>query len=170
MPGNAILGTNLIDELLPMIDELRGDLHPMFGVRPFRVFAVTRTWAGQMVGEGDYTDQVVEILPQPKVEQWDGYKWALLATGVHEEGLIRLTEVSLTYTHAELTGALETDQRNQQFFFRLTDDYGQANEDRILRHSRPPFPDREKTMGWVCWLTDMDIPDGSTPEIPQGGM
>jgi len=168
MAGNATLGTNLIDQLLPMIDSLRGTLHPMFGVRAFRVYTVLRTWAGQMVGDGDFTDVVTELTPQPRIEQWDGYKWVLMPSGVHEDGLIRMTEVSLTYTHAELTGALDAGQRNQQFFFRLVDAYGQANEDRILRHSRPPFVDREKTMGWICWLMDMNVEDGTIPEIPAG--
>lgn len=167
MAGSATLGNNLIDQLLPMVDSLRGTLHPMFGVRPFRVYAVLRTWAGEMVGEGDFTDIVTEITPQPLLQQWDAYRWQMLSIGTNEDGMVKMTEVSLSYTYAELTGGtIESAQRNQQFFFRLVDAHGQGSADRILKHSRPPFPDREKTIGWVCWLMNMNIPDGATPELP----
>ena len=168
MPGSATLNTDrLVDDLVETIDELRGDLHPDFGVRQFRVFAVTRTWAGSLVGEGDYTDQVAEILPQPKLEQWDGYKWVLLSTGINEDGQVRMSEISLTYTQAELTGGIDQDERNQQFFFYLVDAYGQGLTPRCLKHAKPPMPDREKSMGWICWLMNINIPSGTDPVIPE---
>ena len=155
MSGTAILGDNLIDDLMPDVDDLRGDLNADFGTRPFDCQTVLRTWLGDsgMEGDGDFRDVITTITPAPRVEQWDGYKWVLLAAGVHEDGIIRVSEVSLTYTWAELTGG--TLEKNQQFFYRLVDAHGQ--EDRILRQSKPPFVDREKTIGWILWLMDMNI-------------
>jgi|SRR5208283_1668951 len=157
MSGTAILGDNLIDDLMPDVDDLRGDLNADFGTRPFDCQTVLRTWLGDsgMEGDGDFRDVVTTITPAPRVEQWDGYKWVLLAAGVHEDGIIRVSEVSLTYTWAELTGG--TLEKNQQFFYRLVDAHGQGQEDRVLRQSKPPFVDREKTIGWILWLMDMNI-------------
>ena len=157
MPGTAIMGDNLIDDLVADVDDLRGDLNADFGTRPFNCQTVLRTWLGDsgMEGDGDFRDVITTITPAPRVEQWDGYKWVLLAAGVHEDGIIRVSEVSLTYTWAELTGG--TLEKNQQFFYRLVDAHGQGQEDRILRQSKPPFVDREKTIGWILWLMDMNI-------------
>jgi hypothetical protein len=172
MAGNATLNPNcLIDNLTPMIDQIRSSLYPAFGIDSFRVFTVLRTWAGQMVGEGDYTDVVNELSPPPRIEQWNGYKWVLLAAGAHEDGEIRLSEVSLTYTYKDLVGDLDPAQRNQQFFYRFTDAHGQGQEDRLLRQNRPPQVVRDSKRlipGWCMWLMDMNIPDGTTPEVPGG--
>ena len=164
MPGSAVLGTNLIDDLVPDVDDLRGDLNADFGTRPFNMQTVLRTWAGQMEGDGDTHDVVTTITPAPRVEQWNGYKWVLLAAGVHEDGEIRSSEVSLSYTFAELVGPSDIAE-NQQFFYRLVDAHGQGQEERILRQNRPPFVDREKTIGWVLWLMDMNISRTSPVEV-----
>jgi len=173
MAGNADLNPDvLIDDLVADIDEIRAELYPAFGINSFRVFTVLRTWAGTMVGDGDFTDVVTELSPPPRIEQWNGYKWALLSAGVHEDGEIRMSEVSLSYTAAELTGALETQQRNQQFFYRFADAHGQGQEERTLRLNRPPQVVRDsKTMipGWCVWLMDMNIGDGTEPELPEAG-
>lgn len=163
MAGSAILGSNLVDDLVLDVDSLRGDLNADFGTRPFNMQAIKRTWSGQMEGDGDYQDVVTTIEPAPRVEQWDGYKWVLLAAGVNVDGLIRVTEVSLSYTWDELTGG--TLGKNQQFFFRLADAHGQSQQERILRQSKPPFVDREKTIGWVLWLMNMNSPNAAPVEI-----
>ena len=168
MSGTATLNHDiLVDDLVEDIDELRADLNGSFGVRAFRCYSVLRSWAGQQVGEDDYTDVVTEITPQPRVRQWDGYKWVLLAAGVHEDGVIRLTEVSLTYTFAELAPP-DTLRPNLQFFYVLVDAYGQSNDPRVLRVAKPPFPDREKDIGWVLDLMDMNLEVGQFPVIPGG--
>jgi hypothetical protein len=168
MPGSAILGDNLIDDLVPDVDDLRGDLNDDFGTRAFDMQTILRTWLGSsgMEGDGDCRDVVTTITPAPRIEQWNGYKWQLLAAGVHEDGEIRVSEVSLSYTFAELCGPQGADyQKNQQFFYRLVDTNGQGQEDRILRQNRPPFVDREKTIGWVMWLMDMNISRTAPVEV-----
>jgi hypothetical protein len=166
MAGSATLNDNvLVDSLVADIDELKADLYADFGVRAFNVHTVLRTWTGAVVGEGDYADVVTTLAPPPLVQQWDGYRWALLAAGVHEDGQIRVTDVSLSYTYAELTGPA-TIAENQQFFYRLTDAHGQGQEERLLRANRPPQVDREKGMCWQVWLMDMNLSDQAPVEAP----
>lgn len=156
--GTAILDPDvLVDSLVvDVIDGLRGDLHPQFGVRPFHVWTVLREWSGETQGEGDYTDVEVELEPQPRVWNWTGYRWDLTKAGLDDIGEIKVTEVSLSNTYAELTGG--TLAANQQWFIKLTEAYGQLQPARYFSHFRPPFPDREKDMGWVLWLRPANVP------------
>lgn len=157
MPGSATLGTNLVDELVgDVVDSLRDDLHTEFGVRAFRVYTVRRAWTGRRVGEGRKTDVVTEITPQPAVHRWDGFELELAQCGLDEIGEVRLSEVSLTYTYDELTGGALPD--NVQWFIRLSEAHGQLNPDRYFVFTRPPYPDREKTLGWVLWLRASEAP------------
>ena len=173
MPGTAIMGDNLIDDLVADVDDLRGDLNADFGTRPFNFQTILRTWLGDsgMTGDGDFRDVVTTVTPAPRVERWDGYKWVLLAGGVHEDGEVRVSEISLSYTYGELTGkglgaGLNGNlEKNQQFFYRLVDAHGQGQEERILRPNRPPFVDREKTIGWVLWLMDENLPRTAGVEV-----
>lgn len=156
MPGSAPRGSNLVDDLLPDIDGLRGDLHADFGVRPFRVYTVRRAWSGTMVGEGTATDTVAEITPAPRVLTWDGYEFDLTHGGIVSKGELKLTEVSLTYTHTEITGG--TLAQNVQWFIRIDEGHGQGQPSRYYVHAKPPFPDREKDIGWVIWLRAAQVP------------
>lgn len=161
MAGSATLNPEvLVDDLVDVIDELRGDLHPSFGVRPYKLSTVLRTWSGVEQGEGDYQDVVTEISPQPRVFSWNGYHWVETAVGIHEDGDIRVTEVSLTYTFDELTGGRLN--RNQQFFMRIEEANGQGSRVRTLRNKTIPYVDREKDMGWVLVLSDYQEPGSTT--------
>jgi hypothetical protein len=165
MSGNASLDpANLIDSLVGVIDDLRGDLNAAFGTRPFRCFTVMRSWTGQEQGEGDYSDVVNELIPAPRVRFWDGYKWVMTPLGTHEDGTIRIDEVSLTYTYDDLSP--QGLRLNQQFFYVLAEANGQGQANRYLKQSKPPFVDREKTIGWICDLMDCNGPAQNIPELP----
>lgn len=148
--GSAILDPAvLVDDLVPTVDELREDLERPFGVRPFRTFKVVRTWEGDTVGEGGFTDVEREILPSPLVTGWDGRRWVQNFCGLEEDGQVRLTMVSLSYTYPELTdGAAD----NATVLYRLDEAYGQLQPPRWFRLEAPPFPDREDDIGWVIRL------------------
>ncbi len=151
MPGSAPLDDDkLVDSLVPVIDELRGELHPLFGVRAYRVFTVLQAWSGSVTGQGQLTEQVVEILPQPRVRIWDGLRYQLEPCGLDTDGEIVVTEVSLTYTFAELQGG--DLPKNRRWRIRIADAHGQGNPERDFILSRPPYVDREKDIGWVLWL------------------
>lgn len=156
MPGSATLGTNLVDSLIPdVVDGLRDDLHPEFGVRQFSVFTVRRAWSGSGVGEGDFTDTESEITPQPLVEPYRT-RFELEACGINEAGLVRLREVSLTYTEEELTGFIGENatglEANEQWLYKLTDAQGQEIQTSYWVLKQRPFPDRIQDIGWVLEL------------------
>lgn len=149
--GTAVLNpATLVDSLVvDVIDGLRESLHPDFGVRAYRVYRVIRTWSGPKTGIGVATDEARELRPQPKIMVWNGLRWELAACGVEEMGEISLLEVSLTYTYDQLRPTLGM---NQQLFYGVAEAHGQGNPRRLFSHSRPPFVDREKNMGWQIWL------------------
>jgi hypothetical protein len=154
--GTAVLDANvLVDSLVPeVIDGLREDLHPAFGVRAYSVYRVLRTWGGKVAGEGARTDVAHELRPQPKVEVWNGLRFEQMTCGVNEAGEIRLSEISLTYTEAQLTG--KPLAKNAECFIAVGEAHGQGSFTRLYGHTRPPFVDREKTMGWMMWLRAVD--------------
>lgn len=158
MPGNAILGSNLVDGLLGTVDDLRDSLHTEFGVRQFRVYTVQRTYTSGVIGDGDYVDVVNELTPQPLVESWlrnmSGLGQNLEPCGIEESGFVTLREISLTYTEDELTGggALAA---GVDWFIRIDDGHGQDIMSRRFQVNRPPFPDRIKDIGWTMELIRM---------------
>ena len=155
MPGSATLDPDqLVDGLVPDIDDLRG-LADEFGTRQFRLYAVTRTWDGGEVGEGASSDATpVELTPPPKVDPFLELGYRLQPCGIDEAGIVRLSEVSLSYNLQDLVGyppggALDD---GVERVFLLRENYGQAQPDRVFYLDRSPAPDRDKTIGWVLWL------------------
>lgn len=154
-PGNAVLDPDvLLDSLVADIDDLRADLYPDFGVRGYLVSLVTRSWSGRVVGEGRVTDVTTEMVTRPLVHQWNGLKYELLTCGLNSNGDIMLTEVSLSYTYADLVG--DQSKANRQAMIRIEDGHGQGTPPSFWVHSKPPYIDREKTLGWVLWLKKFD--------------
>lgn len=154
MPGSAIIGTNLVDSLLEVVDDLREDLHASMGVRQWRVYTVRRRWAVE-IGDGPYTDTVIEITPAPLVSY--DLKNEVTPAGLDDGGEVTLSEISLTYTEAELTGRPLGD--NEQWYYRLDDAHGQAMPARYFGMVGPPKPDRISTIGWVLTLVRQNIED-----------
>lgn len=164
LTGEATLNPSvLVDSLVPdVIDGLREALHPDFGVRAYRVYRVLRTWSGKIVGEGVNSDEAAELRPQPRVAMWNGLKYVQAQCGIRELGDVMLTELSLTYTEAQLTGQPLT--RKQELFFAIGDGNGQESSLRLWMVTAPPFIDRERDMGWVLHLRR--IPEGQPPWQP----
>lgn len=152
MAGNATLEDTLLDELVPDIDAIRAEINPEVGIRQYRVFTVLRTWNGEERGApGGFEEVETELTPQPLVEAFaDSMGGRLLAAGLDEAGIVRLREVSLTYTTAELAGA--GIERHQEWLIRLKDAYGQGepNRDFVVKGL---YPDRLKDIGWLVTLS-----------------
>lgn len=145
----------LVDSLVPdVIDGLREELHPAFGVRAYRVYRVIRTWSGARPGEGSFVDDAAELRPQPRVSVWDGFRYVQAVCGINELGDVKLTEVSLTYTAEQIDP--KSLAHNQEFFIAIGDAHGQATPVRLWAHKMPPFIDRERDMGWVFLLHKID--------------
>lgn len=158
MAGSATLDPNvLVDSLVTgVIDGLRDALHPQFGVRPYRVFAVRRAWSGDVAGMGSFQDTETELTPWPRVARWDGMSYQHMEIGRESEGMVKVTEVSLTYTFDELVGANLC--RHEQWFIKITEANGQGTPPMYFTHAKPPYVDRERDMGWVLWLRDVSVP------------
>jgi hypothetical protein len=141
----------LVDALVPdVIDGLREDLLPQFGLRAYRMYRVIRTWSGDVIGEGVASDVAHELRPQPRVKQWDGLRYVQAVCGIEQLGEVRATEVSLTYTFNQLTGAPLA--ANQELFIAIGEAHGQGQPTSLFTHAQPPYVDREKDMGWVLSL------------------
>lgn len=152
LAGEATLDASvLVDSLVPdVIDGLREDLHPAFGVRAYRVYRVIRTWSGKTVGEGQHSDSAAELRPQPRLEVWNGLRYVQASCGIRELGDVRLSEVSLTYTAEQLEP--RSLAKNVECFFAIGEAHGQLTPLRVWAHTAPPFIDREETFGWVMFL------------------
>lgn len=153
MPGSAAFGDNLIDSIYAdVVDGVRSDLLPEMGIRPYRVFLVTRTWSGGEVGGGEATDVVVEFDPIPRVHNWnDSIVTRLEPCGTIEEGDVIISEMSLSYTHAEI-GAGTVEAPGVQVMIRIDEGHGQQTATRFFTHKHAPYIDREQTMGWLMHL------------------
>lgn len=151
MPGSATIGTSLVDDLLSVVDDLRTELPTDMGIRQWRVFVVRRTWSGDERGQGTYTESELELVPRPVV-RFGGLSHKSNPEGRDEDGDVVLTEVSLTYTETELGGD-GTFADNVELFYRLDDAMGQGTPSRIFVPRKPPFPDRERDIGWRIVLT-----------------
>jgi hypothetical protein len=152
LTGAAILDDEvLVDSLVTdVLDGLREELHPQFGVRAYRMYRVVRIWSGTTVGEGTFADDAYELRPQPLVSVWDGLRYVQAACGLEQLGDVKLTEVSLTYTFDQLTG--KPLAANQEMFIALGEAHGQGQPTAMFTHARPPYVDRVKNMGWDVLL------------------
>jgi hypothetical protein len=151
MAGSATLNATLVDELVPTVDELRGDLHGDFGVRQYRVFIVKRRYPGECIGDGPPAIlSETEILPRPLVLQQPGVKFKLGPVGMEREGEIEVQEVSLSYTEADLTG--QPVANNEEIYYRLDEGESQEMASKFFVLAADPEPDRIKTIGWILKL------------------
>lgn len=156
--GSATMNnTILVDRMAQKADSIRDNLHEKFGVRAFDVKLVTRTWDGGGIGLGSSTDAAVTLDPKPMVESWNGQKWVPFQFGLVNEGKIRITEVSLTYTYEELTketavGSASCLAANQEFFWQIEGAHGQLFPAVAYMLDGRPYPDRIETIGWVVIL------------------
>lgn len=159
MPGSATLDPDvLLEGLIPdVVDGLRS-LNTDFGLRQWRVYSVMRKWSGGEVGSGSFTDTETEILPRPIVEPFESFHLKLEPCGMNEAGFLRMTEVSLTYTEAELGGGELP--HGTQHLFKIVEAHGQATTTRYFVNRRPPYPDRIRTLGWLLHL---DVANSAEP-------
>lgn len=149
MPGSATLDPDvLVDSLVSdVIDDIREELLPELGNRAFRVYTVVRTWSGGYIGEGEAADVETEITPRPFVHPFAGLTKEMEPCGLDDAGAAKVTEVSLSYTFAELlAGAAPA---GAQHLIKITEAHGQAQPVRYFVHAKPPYPDREDpAKGW----------------------
>lgn len=152
----STLGNSILDVLIPILDQVRGTVAPLVGNRQWNVAVVTRTWPSGEIGDasaGAPTLAVLALNPQPLVEfvgDEKGVQFQMEGAGREERGDCTLKEVSLAYSEDQLmpTGLAA----GVEFFYRLTDAYGQNVAPRHYVPVGPPAPDRIKNIGWQVQL------------------
>jgi len=155
----STLDSSLVDTLVPVVDSLRAALYPLMGTGAYQVHLVRRRWSGARRSQG--TPSIVSdtvLSPQPRVKFPDNEQalgFEAEATGRQEEGNVDLTEVSLQYTEAELTG--EPISLTDEFYYKLVDAHGQQIKARYYVPRKPPIADREKNIGWTIYLKRVEI-------------
>lgn len=158
---NATLQDNIIDSLVTLIDEIRGDIHDIVGDRQYRVFTVTSVWPSGRRGDdsgGPPTETTTEILPKPKLSfsnNQGALNYELKPSGKTDNGNLTLSEISFTYTEEELSP--KNLPADTDFYYKLIDNLGQEITTRYFVPTMPPRPDREKEIGWNIELKHRHI-------------
>ena len=101
------------------------------GLRPFRVYVVTRTWSDELAGEGGYTDDETEITESGKPPKVRSVKGDEIAINNLDSGSIRIGPITPEHTGGGL--ALDTLQSEmdagQERFIKVI---GPGREDGVL--------------------------------------
>lgn len=150
--ANAVLGTNLVDSLVGVVDGLRSSLYPAMGVRQYQVRLVKRVWSGGTVGDGTAAVTTnITLDPQPLVKFTDTPDRLDPGAGCGRvaAGFATLREVSLQMSEDELFPVLTA---GQEFYYAIEDAQGQSISTDYWIPTRKPSPDREKDIGWVVYL------------------
>lgn len=155
MSGNSTLDpNNLLDCLIPCVDDIRRDVHTDMGTRAYRMFFVRRQWSGKDVGEGTPTDTEVEVDPRPLIHPFASMEYQQEPCGLDEAGFLKVTQVSLCYNHEDVL-ACEA-PRGTEFLIRLDEGNGQGSPSKYFVHEKPPYEDRHKTVGWIMYLVHVE--------------
>lgn len=147
--GNADLLDNLVDDLVPIVDALRTDLHAIFGTRQFRVYQVRRIWSSGQVGVGSCrVSYVREVVPPPRVKLQDAHE--LTPGGLMASGTCILEEISLSFSQADLLG--EPLVGGEEFYYVIVEGLGQKQSRRFFIPGDHPVTDRSGAVGWSAQI------------------
>lgn len=113
----------LAAKLAPTIDKIRG-LSAKFGLRPYVVRLVRTRWTGEVRGDG--VEEVIwtkDFVPTPKLDNNLGsIDMQLQNIGLDEQGSLRVSQISTSYTEQELLGKTVDNQSiplNETFFWEV---------------------------------------------------
>lgn len=165
MPDSNLDTDRPFDALPSIIDDVRSTVHEALGSRTYKVEIVTRRWSSGARGVGTASEHVLELKPRPLVSRISRDR--LGPAGREEAGDLRLTEVSLTYSAAELQPTVEP---GMEVAYRVTDTGGQNQKPIFCVLAADPVSRRGDRKGDNCdWyivlhetapMTELDGVDG----------
>lgn len=154
-----------LDAISSIVDDVRATVHEALGSRTYRVEIVTRRWSGDAVGVGTAHEHVLEFKPRPLVARISRDR--LGPAGREQAGDLRLTEVSLSYSTAELQPVVDP---AMEVAYRVTDTAGQGQKPMFYVLAADPVSRRGDRKGdnsdWYIVLhetapmTELDGVDG----------
>lgn len=101
---------NFLDCLAPCIDDIRS-LHKEFGTRPYKIYIVKSGWSEGRINEGTLQQiSKIEIIPNPKLEQFNELTNKFEICSEVIEGKIKISEISSSYTRFQLDPQLAIGQ------------------------------------------------------------
>lgn len=106
---------NLIDKLITKVDSLRQKAADKFGLPPFNMYRVIRTYTSGIIGDGAFTDVETLLSPPPMIKFTGGD--VLERGGRQDDRSMTATEVSLSYPENWLQG--EPKAAGVQVFYKL---------------------------------------------------
>lgn len=136
---------NLIDDLIGVVDSLRGSLYPDMGVKSFRLTRVIRTWTGGQVGLGTVSSSDLVVCLTPEIE-FKSRRDDLSPAGRIERGQMVAKEISLTFTETTLRGGTLT--AGQECYYKLESVQTQAEATTYWVIDGPPVCERDNCQ-WV---------------------
>lgn len=152
----------LMEELAPEIASIRGEVHGMAGVFPYRVFLVTVAWSGGEKGRGKQ-DEVSRVelgcgkqedgsVSPPEVTLEGSFSRAL--QGVVDAGQAVVGKLDPTYTETELCNYGRLQESEESFYEVRRDGRDGAAPDRpVGRYVLLGKPAQERyAQGWALRL------------------
>lgn len=112
---------NLRANLLKCSDKILSIREDM-GAQLADVFIITRTWTGDRVGEGDFTDVSEKITPTPSIMDFS-HDVRVTEAGAVKAGDLILTGVSLKLYPSEATLRTQTTAKNIQKMYKINSHY-----------------------------------------------
>lgn len=175
-PQPLMVPNTLAGRLVAVADKVR-NLKTRFGIRPYRVFMVHAYWTGSKRGAGEpVIASRRELLPVPRVRDFNSVRRNLRATGLVEEGDLVIDEISAKYAEDDLTGRTpdnidpeipRTSLKTVEFWFEVEENRPTSPNPPIRRFSPPvatPHLSRDG-LQWIIILTKQANDRGRRGEL-----
>jgi hypothetical protein len=148
----TVLQNNILDDLLPVVDDLRSDAKSNFGTVSRRVYIVTRTYQGTRQ-DGYFSETQIELTPPPDIKHMPDNEFVMNGSGKFSKGDVLLMRISLQFSEDQLLP--RNPPPNQKNYVRMVDAHGENALDRLYHIKDKPIMDRHNTIGWIMHCTEI---------------